>query len=334
MTDNKTAFEGALPNPFILERADPQITRHTDGRYYFTATVPAYDRIVLRGADTLLGLRDAEETTIWVQHPDGPMGSHIWAPELHWIDGAWYVYFAAGEAESATADVWRIRMYVLENRNADPLTGEWTEKGQIATPIDSFSLDATTFAHNGTRYLCWAQHDPAPPKAPTRACSSPNSPNPWTVKGAPVELSRPELPWETIRFAVNEGPYAIVRNGKVFITYSAAGTGAEYCMGLLTADADADLLDPGAWTKHPDARSSPPARPTASSGPATTRSPWTRTGTTFWSSTPAPTRRSSATRSTTPTGTAACSRSAGTRTARPTSGSRFPRTRACLGIPG
>jgi GH43 family beta-xylosidase len=248
VTDNKTAFE--LPNPFILERADPQITRHTDGRYYFTATVPAYDRIVLRAADTLLGLRDAEETTIWVQHPEGPMGSHIWAPELHWIDGAWYVYFAAGEAESATADVWRIRMYVLENRNADPLQGEWTEKGQIETPIDSFSLDATTFAHNGTRYLCWAQHDPGLEGSNTSLFLAELA-NPWTLKGAPVELSRPELPWETIRFAVNEGPYALIRNGKVFITYSASGTGAEYCMGLLTADADADLLDPASWTKHP-----------------------------------------------------------------------------------
>jgi GH43 family beta-xylosidase len=249
VTDNKTVSE--LPNPFILERADPQITRHTDGRYYFTATVPAYDRIVLRGADSLLGLREAEETTIWVQHPEGPMGSHIWAPELHWIDGAWYVYFAAGEAESATADVWRIRMYVLENRNPDPLVGEWTEKGQIVTPIDSFSLDATTFAHNGIRYLCWAQHDPGLEGSNTSLFLAELA-DPWTIKGAPVELSRPELPWETIRFAVNEGPYAIVRNGRVFITYSASGTGAEYCMGLLTADADADLLDPGSWTKHPE----------------------------------------------------------------------------------
>jgi GH43 family beta-xylosidase len=248
VTDNNTGVSTTLPNPFILERADPQITRHTDGRYYFTATVPAYDRIVLRGSDTLMGLREAEETTIWVQHPEGPMGSHIWAPELHWIAGAWYVYFAAGEAASATADVWRIRMYVLENRNPDPLTGEWTEKGRIQTPIDSFSLDATTFAHNGTRYLCWAQHDPGLEGSNTSLFLAELA-NPWTIKGEPVELSRPELPWETIRFAVNEGPYALVRNGKVFITYSAAGTGAEYCVGLLTADADADLLDAASWSK-------------------------------------------------------------------------------------
>jgi GH43 family beta-xylosidase len=246
VTDNKM-----FPNPFILERADPQITRHTDDRYYFTATVPAYDRIVLRGSDTLAGLREAEETTIWVRHPEGPMGSHIWAPELHWIDGAWYVYFAAGEAESATADVWRIRMYVLENTSANPLEGEWTEKGRIQTPIDSFSLDATTFAHGDKRFLCWAQHNPALADSNTSLFLAELA-NPWTLKSEPVEISRPELAWETIRFAVNEGPYALIRSGKVFITYSAAGTGAEYCVGLLTADADADLLKASSWKKSPE----------------------------------------------------------------------------------
>nr|BFF25866.1 hypothetical protein GCM10025732_38310 [Glycomyces mayteni] len=131
-----------------------------------------------------------------------------------------------------------------------PLTGEWTEKGRIATPVDSFSLDATTFAHGGTQYLCWAQHDPGLEGSNTSLYLAALA-NPWTLAGDPVEISRPELDWETVRFAVNEGPYALVRNGKVFVTYSASGTGAEYCVGLLSADADADLLDPASWTKSP-----------------------------------------------------------------------------------
>jgi GH43 family beta-xylosidase len=244
-----TDYNVVYPNPFILERADPQILRH-EGRYFFTATVPAYDRIVLRGADTLKGLREAAETTIWVKHPEGAMGSHIWAPELHRVGDGWYVYFAAGEADTDTGDVWKIRMYVLENLNDDPLAGEWTEKGQIATPIDSFSLDATTFAHGGRQYLCWAQHDPALTGSNTSLFLAELA-NPWTIKGDPVEISRPELDWETIRFAVNEGPYALVRGGKVFITYSASGTGAEYCVGLLSADTEADLLAPASWSKSP-----------------------------------------------------------------------------------
>ena len=144
-------------NPLAQQRADPHIFRHTDGFYYFTASVPEYDRIVLRRATTLQGLASAPETVIWRRHTSGEMSWHIWAPEIHRINGAWYIYFAAGRAE----DIWRIRMYVLENTSANPLTGTWVERGRIATPLDTFSLDATTFVHNGSRYLAWAQNEPA-----------------------------------------------------------------------------------------------------------------------------------------------------------------------------
>ena len=29
--------------PWILQRADPYVYKHTDGAYYFTASVPEYD---------------------------------------------------------------------------------------------------------------------------------------------------------------------------------------------------------------------------------------------------------------------------------------------------
>ena len=80
--------------PWIVQRADPYVYRHTDGSYYFTASVPAYDGIVLRRSDSLCGLSDAPETEIWHMHDAGPMSVHIWAPELHYLGGAWYIYFA------------------------------------------------------------------------------------------------------------------------------------------------------------------------------------------------------------------------------------------------
>ena len=46
---------------FILQRADPYVLKAEDGSYYFTASVPAYDKIVLRHSDTLMGLKEAEE---------------------------------------------------------------------------------------------------------------------------------------------------------------------------------------------------------------------------------------------------------------------------------
>ena len=56
---------------WIPQRADPYVYRHTDGTYYFTASVPAYDRIVLRSSRTLAGLADAEEVTVWKKHESG-----------------------------------------------------------------------------------------------------------------------------------------------------------------------------------------------------------------------------------------------------------------------
>ena len=73
----------AYNQAFIEQRADPYVYRHTDGSYYFTASVPAYDRIILRRADTLAGLRDAEEVTVWRWHETVIMYMHVWAPELH-----------------------------------------------------------------------------------------------------------------------------------------------------------------------------------------------------------------------------------------------------------
>jgi GH43 family beta-xylosidase len=230
-------------NPLIQQRADPHIWRHTDGYYYFTASVPEYDRIVMRRATTLQGLATATETTIWRKHASGEMGAHIWAPEIHFIDGKWYIYFAAGR----TDDIWAIRMYVLENASANPMTGTWVEKGRIATPRVSFSLDATTFTQGSTRYLCWAQSDPELGSGTSLYLAAMT--NPWTITGTPVRISKPTHSWETIGHKVNEGPAVITRNGRIFMTFSASATDANYAVGLLTASQTANLLNPASWVK-------------------------------------------------------------------------------------
>ncbi|MGW0987008.1 glycoside hydrolase family 43 protein [Streptomyces sp. NPDC002486] len=232
-------------NPLVRNRADPHIDRHTDGFYYFTATAPEYDRIILRRSRTLNGLGTADESVIWRAHPTGPMGAHIWAPELHRIGGKWYIYFASAPAE----DVWAIRIWVLENAHPNPFQGTWVERGQVKTAWETFSLDATTFSHRGKRYLAWAQHEPGLDNNTGIFLSE--MANPWTLKGPQVRLSTPEYDWECIGFKVNEGPYVLKRNGRLFMTYSASATDFNYCMGLLTADADSHLLDPLSWTKSP-----------------------------------------------------------------------------------
>jgi GH43 family beta-xylosidase len=174
------------------------------------------------------------------------MSKHIWAPEIHSIDGKWYIYFAAANV----VNPFDHRVYVLETEAANPLEGTWVEKGQIKMGWESFSLDATTFEHNGTRYLVWAQRNPAVRGNSNLYIAAMS--NPWTLSGTPVELSRPEYDWEQIGFWVNEGPAVIKRNGRIFLTYSASATDFHYAMGMLTASDTGDLLDPKSWVKSAD----------------------------------------------------------------------------------
>ena len=235
--------------PWILQRADPYVLRHTDGTYYFTASLPEYDGIALRRSKTLFGLKDAEEVRIWNRHESGIMSFHIWAPELHYLDGKWYIYFAGSDKD----DIWALRPYVLECADEDPVTGTWTEKGMIQRADDDsfsftdFSLDATVFENRGERYYVWAEKVSVGKKISNLYIAKMETP--WKLKTAQVLLSTPSYDWERVGFWVNEGPSVIKRNGRIFLTFSASETGVDYCVGLLEAPDDADLLDPEVWTK-------------------------------------------------------------------------------------
>ncbi len=236
----------SLPSPLIPQRADPFIHRTPEGRYYFIATAPEFDRIEIRTADSLAGLARAEAQVVWRKRDTGLMGANIWAPELHHFNDTWYIHFAAGEAERP----WHIRMYVLANTAADPLAGEWQEVGRVQTARDSFSLDATSFEHRGKRYLLWAQKDPD--DLFNSALYLAELTGPTRVGEPEVEISRPQFAWEIQGYKVNEGAAVIKHQGRIFVSYSASATDHRYAVGLLWADEDADLLDVASWHKLPE----------------------------------------------------------------------------------
>lgn len=203
--------------------------------------------MVLRRSDTLAGLRTAPETILWERHARGPMSCHVWASELHWLDGAWYLYFAAGDID----DVWNIRPYALRCEGGDPLTGTWREEGLPRRADDfsfnDFSLDLTTFEHGGRRYGVWAGKVNLGKKISNLYIAEMDSP--LSFKTPQVLLSAPSYDWERHDFRVNEGPFFLPGKDHVYISFSASATGACYCIGLLCAPAGADLLDPNAWRK-------------------------------------------------------------------------------------
>ncbi len=232
--------------PFIEQRADPYILRK-DGKYYFTASVPAFDRVILRKADTLEGLAQAEEKTVWIRHETGDMSCNIWAPEIHWVDDAWYIYFAAARGGADENGCFDHRTYALRNPNPDPTEGGFTEAGRIETGWESFTIDSTVTVFEGKRYFIWAQRDFSIPGNSNLYIAEME--NALELKLPAVRLSVPEFDWECRGFLVNEGPGCLHHDGNLYITYSGSATDERYAMGLLTLKAGSNPLDASAWTK-------------------------------------------------------------------------------------
>ena len=206
-----------------------------------------YDRIVLRCSQSIEGLARAEEKTIWKAHSSGIMAKHIWAPEMHKIGGKWYIFFAAG----ASADIWAIRPYVLRCEGDNPYLDPWTECGQMQasagddSSFTSFSLDMTYFECGGKHYVIWAEI-----KGDSSLFMAEIDPSePWKLTSAPILLTKPEYDWELVNHRVNEGPAVLKTENKVYVYFSASGTGAEYCVGRMEADIGSDLMNIKNWKK-------------------------------------------------------------------------------------
>ena len=235
---------------WIQKRTDPYVYKHTDGTYYFTASLPDYDGIALRKADKLFDLKDAPEKIIWKKHDKGIMSFHVWAPELHFIFGKWYIYFAAGDVD----DIWAIRPYVLECKGDDPFNDEWIEKGMMQCSDEdpfsfrAFSLDATVLENHGEYYFIWAEKVGVGKQISNLYIARMESAT--KLSTVQVLLTTPDYDWERVGFWVNEGPAFIKHDGKIYMTYSASETGVAYCIGMLSADENDDLLDPKSWTKR------------------------------------------------------------------------------------
>ena len=251
-------------NPLIEERADPyMVYNEDDGYYYFTGSYPmngsgdaeGYDRLVLRRSKTIEGLADAEEVVIWDENESAELGRFIWAPELHKIGDSWYFVSTAG-LNSGTGTTFNIRPFMVKCNNPEDMMNpdSWGDPvlvkayaGDEKNCVNAMSLDMTYFEADGVSYLAWADFTQTGISSIYIATIDPSNPTQLT---SPCSIiSAPEYSWEYVRATVNEGPAVFKNNGKVYMAFSASGTGSEYCVGLLTADEGANLLDPDSWVK-------------------------------------------------------------------------------------
>ncbi|WP_046245057.1 glycoside hydrolase family 43 protein [Hymenobacter terrenus] len=232
-------------NPLLASGPDPWVIEK-DGFYYYMHTNGR--NLVLRKTAKMSELSSALSRVIWTPPTTGPNSSDIWAPEIHFLDGKWYVYYTAGPGNCCGSQ----RLWVLENASADPTTGTWTEKGQLIVPgEDLWAIDATILEQNGNRYAIWSGQEAGSDQQNLYIA---RMSNPWTLTGPRVRLSQPQESWEINGFPtfpkVNEGPQILKHGGKTFLVYSASHCSSDsYALGMLTASSTADPMDPAAWTK-------------------------------------------------------------------------------------
>ena len=227
-------------NPIKAAGADPWVL-YKDGDYYFTDTED--HEVRLWKTKDLTKLADAPSKVVWRPPASGPGSVSLWAPELHWLDGKWYMYFVASERHHNN-DAHR-RIYVLENASSDPMEGAWTFKGAVATKYAG--IDPTVFTFNGRLYFAYSAYVGDHSDLILSAMATP-----WALTGPEVDIAAPTYPWEKRGGRrILEAPEFLQGPGsEVFLTYSASACWADdYARGLLSANAGADLPDPRSWRK-------------------------------------------------------------------------------------
>jgi GH43 family beta-xylosidase len=253
------AFAATAPttftNPLLPTGPDPWV-EYKDGWYYYMNTTAK--NLTVWKTRNVADLKSAQKKIVWTPPATGPYSHDIWAPEIHFLRGKWYIYFAADAGTNQTHRIW-----VIENASPDPLEGEWTFKGKLADPADKWAIDTSVFEDQGWLYAIWSgwQGD----ENGTQSIYIARLKNPWTVEGPRARISTPEYPWEKVgdippqlkkdnppHIDVNEGPEILRHNNKLFLIYSASACWTDnYALGMLTADSGADLINPAAWKKSP-----------------------------------------------------------------------------------
>ena len=231
-------------NPLLRSGADPWVTQK-DGFYYYMHTTGR--NLTIWKTAKMSELGSAVSKVVWSPPGSGPTSRDIWAPELHFLDGKWYVYFTAGPGNCCGGQ----RMWVMENASADPTAGTWSTPSHIAVPgQDLWAIDGTVLEQNGKRYFVWSGQEAGSDQQNLYICLMSG---PTALTGERVQLSRPSYAWELYGIntpKVNEGPEVLQHDNKTFLVYSASHCSSDdYALGLLTASSSADPMAAAAWTK-------------------------------------------------------------------------------------
>lgn len=212
-----------------------------EGFYYYCEAREKQRCIVVRKSRTIADIGQDTGVAVWQAPRRGRNSNALWAPELHLIDGKWFIYYAADDGENRNH-----RMWVLESETADP-QGAYRCRGVLDT--QGWAIDGTILAQqNGRLFFLWSGW-PGNRNGRQNLYIAPMS-DPATISGARTLIARPTEEWERVGMPICEGPQVLQRDGRTFIVYSASGSWTpDYCLGLLVSKSG-DFLNAADWEKR------------------------------------------------------------------------------------
>jgi GH43 family beta-xylosidase len=234
----QSAATETYTNPIIGDGADPWVV-YQAGYYYLTYTTGSI--VQVHRATRLAGNNGIGQAPVVATfYPPAPFNQHVWAPELHFLGGKAYLYYAADDGNNADH-----RMFVAESDSSGP-TFSFKAKGKVYDPTtDRWAIDGTVLeTTNGSLYFIWSGW-PGTTDGLQNLYIAPMR-DPLTISGPRVLLATPDQTWESW---IEEGPEVLQKDGRVFIVYAAnlSWTDNE-CLGMLS-NADGNYLNPTSWAK-------------------------------------------------------------------------------------
>ncbi|MCC9166902.1 glycoside hydrolase family 43 protein [Pontibacter harenae] len=238
-------------NP-ITDGADPWVIKK-DGYYYYCGS--GMGGIYISKSRKLT--EPGERVVVWRPPAESWNSHNIWAPELHFFNGKWYIYYAA--AKKAGGPFLYQQSGVLESASEDPF-GAYLDKGRVYTGDNiqdtssvKWAIDLTPLSLNGQLYALWSGwENNAETDRTKQHLYIARMSNPWTISSNRVRISSPTEPWETGgELDLNEGPQVLKHQGKVFIIYSTRESWLkEYRLGQLAlSDTTLSPMEPASWVK-------------------------------------------------------------------------------------
>lgn len=256
--DAKAEVGSLRPNEFVNpigEGADPWVIRDPHQPRYLWCMSEGNQAIAIHVSDSVSSM--GKKTVVWEAPADGPYSKEVWAPELHFVEGKWRIYFAASDGQNKNH-----LAYVLTAVGEDPL-GDYdlsgpfaTGEGQDGRSPNLWAIDMTVFEHQQKLYAVWSGWDQVDSDRQYLYIAPMDSPT--SLAGPRVRLcSNDDYLWERVEPAkskrgLNEAPQVFMSKQRLSVTYSCGASWLPtYKLGMLELTGD-DPLSPASWTKRKD----------------------------------------------------------------------------------